>query len=81
MKRWAYLHSPVHSAAYVLNPRFVGVDHLGDTEVRDDFLAVLGKILLGDVEKQAEAVTEYRSYHKKRDLWAQPIIWAQAKTL
>jgi hypothetical protein len=49
--------------------------------VRDDFFAVLGKMLLGDVEKQAEAVTEYRSYHKKRDLWAQPIIWAQAKTL
>ena len=37
MSRWSYLHRPVHSAAYVLNPRLHGVDHFADPEVRADF--------------------------------------------
>ena len=80
MNRWAYLHSPVHSAAYVLNPRFVGADHFGDTEVRDDFFAVLST-MLGDIDKLGEAIGEYSSYHKKTNLWSQQLIWVQVKSL
>jgi hypothetical protein len=47
----------------VLNPRFVGGSALTSAAtvrcMSDDFFAVLGKMLLGDVEKQADAVTEY----------------------
>ena len=43
--RWVYLHSPLHSVAYALNPRFVGMNHFDDGEVKDNFEAVLQEML------------------------------------
>ena len=77
MQRWVYLHRPVHSAAYALNPRFHGADHFADPEVRDDFASVLRDMLANDEEVGA-ALAEYHAYHKKDGQWADPIIWAEA---
>ena len=63
--RWVYLHSPLHSVAYTLNPRYVGMAHLDDAEVKQDFEAVLAEMLptLMDV---SDAMDEYHEYHDKK---------------
>jgi hypothetical protein len=78
--RWIYVHSELHSAAYVLNPRFVNVDHLCDPEVRDDFIAVLTKIL-PTPEAVSEAMEEYTDYRSKLGMWSNPIAWVQATSI
>lgn len=78
--RWVYLHSEIHSAAYVLNPRFVDVDHFSDASVRDEFMSVLYKLLPDDMAVSA-AVCEYKDYLSKRGLWSNGLAWAQARTL
>jgi hypothetical protein len=80
LTRWEYLHVPLHSAAYVINPRFVGSSHLDDPEVRDDFQDVLTQ-MLPDADAVAEAMLEYMSYNKKEGIWSQPTIWLIAKTV
>jgi hypothetical protein len=37
---WDYLHVPAHSAAYVLNPKYKGDDHRGNSDVWSEFLEV-----------------------------------------
>jgi hypothetical protein len=79
MTRWVYLHRPVHSAAYVVNPRFNGADHFDDPEVRDDFVQVLRDMLDSDHEV-SQALDEYNEYHRKQGVWADDLIWLQAST-
>ena len=81
LDRWVYLHSPVHSAAYVLNPKFVGMDHLADSEVKSDFELVLTTLLQGDVPAVAAAIAEYHCYHNKEGLWSKELVWVHAKNL
>eukprot|EP00966_Prymnesium_polylepis_P333968 7389374-Prymnesium_polylepis.1 len=78
--RWAYLHAQVHSAAYVLNPRFVGMDHFDDDEVKNDFEEVLNAMLPNE-EAVGQALTEYNEYHEKKGKWAKKLIWIRAKQL
>ena len=76
--RWCYLHSPLHSISYVLNPRYVGMAHLDDGEVKEDFEAVLTEMLptLTDV---SEALDEYHEYHDKKGRFAnKPLLWVRA---
>lgn len=76
--RWVYLHRPIHSLAYVLNPRFVGMDHFSDEEVKEDVENVLIEMLptLDDV---SNALEEYHEYHKKQGPWAnKPLLWLRA---
>jgi hypothetical protein len=80
VKRWAYLHVPLHSAAYCLNPRFHGADHFADPEVHDDFVSVLREMLDGEVQVSV-ALAEYKRYHEKTGPWVDSLIWAQAKDL
>ena len=74
--RWVYLHSPLHSVAFSLNPRFHGMDHFKDQEVKDDFQAVLEEMLptLDDV---SDALDEYAQYHKKQGPFAKPLLWVR----
>ena len=75
--RWIYMHSPLHSLAYALNPRFVGTHHFDDSEVKQDCIDVLTKMLprLQDV---SDALDEYNQYHKKQGLFAAPLLWIRA---
>ena len=73
--RWVYLHSPLHSLAYVLNPRFVGMDHFGDDEVRVDCEALLTE-LLPSIQDVSDALSEYHEYHDKKGRFAgKPLLW------
>ena len=36
LKRWKYYHSPLHSFAYAVNPKYRTEDHFGDAEVDED---------------------------------------------
>jgi hypothetical protein len=80
MTRWAYLHVPMHSTAYTLNPRFHGADHFSDPEVREDFLSVLRQMLETE-DEVSTALNEYRQYHKKLGPWSDPLIWLQAQQI
>ena len=80
MDRWAYLHVPLHSAAYVLNPRFIALDHFSDPEVRDDFVSVL-RSMLKDEARVSAALGEYNQYHNKVGPWSDSLIWMQAQEL
>jgi hypothetical protein len=80
MDRWAYLHVPLHSAAYVLNPRFIALDHFSDPEVREDFVSVL-RTMLDDEARVSAALSEYNQYHNKAGPWSDSLIWLQAQEL
>jgi hypothetical protein len=81
-ERWAYLHVPMHSAAFCVNPRFHGINHFEDMEVRDDFVSVVSD-MLGDAHeaKVLEVITEYEAYHQKTGAWSSPLCWHDYKTV
>jgi hypothetical protein len=81
-ERWAYLHVPMHSAAFCVNPRFHGIKHFEDMEVRDDFVSVVSD-MLGDAHgaKVLEVITEYEAYHQKTGAWSSPLCWHDYKTV
>jgi hypothetical protein len=51
----------MHSAAFCVNPRFHGINHFEDMEVRDDFVSVVSD-MLGDAHeaKVLEVITGVR---------------------
>ncbi|KAK3237336.1 hypothetical protein CYMTET_52582 [Cymbomonas tetramitiformis] len=77
--RWNYLHSPLHSFAYCINPRLHFVDHFADPEVRRDFAACALKFCQGDEDLAAEMEVEYTEYAEKEGAWSNRVIWMQAK--
>ncbi len=77
--RWNYLHTPLHSFAYCLNPRLHFIDHFADTEVRQDFHTCAVKFCGGDEDLATEMEVEYTEYSEKEGVWASRAIWMQAK--
>lgn len=74
MARWKYLHSPMHAAAYALDPMFM--EHAADidSECQQGLCKVIEKLMLRDVmlkyrcdvstkEKVAEALQTYNKTH------------------
>eukprot|EP00854_Cymbomonas_tetramitiformis_P030015 gene30015-37468_t len=57
--RWNYLHTPLHSFAYCLNPRLHFIDHFADTEVRQDFHTCAMKFCGGDEDLATEMEVDY----------------------
>lgn len=80
-ERWAYVHTEVHSAAFAVNPRFHGVAHFNDLEVRDDFISVVTDMVGGDMNKVTTVLAEYDAYHTRTGHWTQPVIWVGVKQI
>ena len=62
-ERWAYGHSDVSAAAYVVDPEFHGHDQGSNTEVTDGFTRTLVKIgILIEVRRMADESTCSQSF-------------------
>ena len=80
-------HSPVHSAAMMLNPKNWDVDFaqlLGDREyarVRTDFVGVLGKVFRTNPEAGMRALLQYDNEYKLKTLgyFASSLVQSSAK--
>ncbi|KAK3253215.1 hypothetical protein CYMTET_37522 [Cymbomonas tetramitiformis] len=79
IKRWNYLHTPLHSFAYCVNPRFHFIDHFADSEVRQDFHTCAMKFCEGDEDLATEMEVEYTEYCEKEGPWSSRAVWMQAK--
>lgn len=47
--RWEYMHSPMHSAGYVLDPEFLNIEDEHDSATQDGLFEIIRKIALRDV--------------------------------
>lgn len=59
-QRWEYLHSPMHAAAYALDPQFIQVANNLDAHCVKGFTTVLERMCIRDViiQKQLDVTTE-----------------------
>jgi len=69
------MHSPVHTAAYVLHPRYQDVKHHLDIPVWCDFLQVAERLL--GPEKGANAVNQFHNYRSKMGLYGTEMAQSQ----
>lgn len=53
--RWEYLHSPMHSAGYALDPEFWETKGAHDTATQEGLLTVMQRICLRDIYETASA--------------------------
>jgi Protein of unknown function (DUF 659)/hAT family C-terminal dimerisation region len=59
-KRWNYMHSPLHSLAYVLDPEYKTFDWFVNKEVKTDFMKTLTKMY--DLQFARAALIETATY-------------------
>lgn len=79
LARWVGAHSPLHSAAYLLDPEYWSMDIHGlDEEVLDDFYYVVGRFY-EDPNDQASAVSELTKYKLKEGRFATEFVQKLAK--
>jgi hypothetical protein len=62
--RWTYLHSPIHGAAYCLDPEYWDDEAEGNVETFNDLLLVINKIHTTPADRQA-ARQQYAAYKAK----------------
>ncbi|KAK3235129.1 hypothetical protein CYMTET_54648 [Cymbomonas tetramitiformis] len=79
--RWNYMHAPLHSFAFCLNPALHFLDHFADDEVQRDFRTCALKFAEGDAEVATRMETEFLLYSEKEGPWSDPSIWVQARQL
>ena len=63
---------------HVLNPRFVGMDHFADNEVKRDCEEVLTD-MLPSFEDVSTALDEYHEYHGKKGRFESKLLWVRAE--
>ena len=78
--RWEMAHTPLHAAAYALDPEFHGHEHDPDGEVMDGFNIMLGR-LLPDGAQRGNAMVSYTDYLNKQGAFADPVMWSKARDL
>lgn len=67
-RRWDYLHSPIHGAAYCLDPEFWD-DAGNNAECKGNLLTIINK-LLPTAEEQQAARQQFAMYKSKEELFA-----------
>jgi hypothetical protein len=76
---WQRLHVPLHSAAYVLAPRYQADDLWGNDDLWGDFLVVCEKIL--GAEAGNLAVQQYSMYEQQQGLFGSAMAKASADSM
>ena len=72
--RWEMLHSPIHSAAFTLNPRYTHVHSFsGDAQLEHDEL-LLSWLSEADVHLYKD---QFRNFKEKTGIFANPILWSK----
>lgn len=71
---WIGAHSPLHSAAFLLDPEYWAMDSNNlDEEVLEDFYDVVGRFF-SDSDEQAAAVTELTRYKLKEGRFSSSFV-------
>jgi len=65
-KRWTYVHHPVHSLAYVLNPKYNSTDPLSDASLERDVHVML-KRYYPEIEERASIKASLMQYLKRQN--------------
>ena len=81
--RWTYLHCDYMAAGYALDPNFIldDVNGFNGGEVFAGFCRTVERILHHDEEAQAEALSQYTDFRKKRAVFSSKALWAAAKSM
>ena len=81
--RWGYMHCDYMAAGYALDPNFIldDVNGFNGGEVFTGFTSVVERILHNDAGAQAEALSQYTDFRKKRGVFKSKALWAAAKTM
>jgi len=73
-------HTPLHAAAYALDPEFHKHEHVEGKEVMEGFNTMVRR-LLPDNTKRANALVSYTDYTHKQGAFADPVMWTKAHEL
>lgn len=65
--RWEYVHSPIHSVAYVLDPEFLDCEFTNEEVAFADFHKVVER-LFDTLEEQSEVISDFQKYRAKEGL-------------
>ncbi len=81
-KCWEMLHSDMHAARYVLNPKYQSLDNgqHNNVEVMRGFHNIVEK-LLPDVEDQVKAIEQLAKYKNSEGEFGRPFVKASARKL
>lgn len=81
--RWSYLHCDYMAAGYALDPNFISDDVNGFNggEVFTGFSNTVARILHDDPDAQAEALSQYTDFRKRRAVFNNKPLWAAAKRM
>jgi hypothetical protein len=80
-ERWKMLHTPLHSAGFVLDPEYRLFLQHENEEVMSDFHSLIERVFRDDVQAQVKAVQQHASYRAGHGLFSRPMAEAAAKEM
>jgi len=75
------LHTPLHSAGFVLDPEYRLFLQHENEEVLSDFHSLIERVFRDDVQAKVKAVQQHTSYRAGHGLFSRPMAEAAAKEM
>ncbi len=76
--RWDMMHNPLHSAAFSLDPEFLGKENLLTVQVRNETTQVFTKLLGG--AQPGDLIQDYMKFKNRQGGWSESIVIQSAST-
>jgi hypothetical protein len=74
------MHSPIHAAAYALDPEFHEVNPMDNPEIKKGFMIMVDR-LCKEVVTQAQVEREFMAYAQKTGHFSRATCWVNAREI